>query len=424
MAILQNKRAIGWLLAAALVCLALLTAPPSAHAQAKNSCLECHSVLDPPYQIKEQDYSHDIHAQKGLGCADCHGGDPTSDENAMSRAAGFRGKPKRSEIPALCARCHADPAVMRRYNPSLRTDQLSQYVTSVHGKRLAAGDTKVAVCIDCHGVHGIRPASDPRATTHPLNVPGTCARCHANADYMKGYGIPTDQHAGYRASVHYAALTEHGDLSAPTCVTCHGNHGATPPGVASVQFVCANCHVFQAQLFAGSPHKAAFEQASLPGCVTCHSNHRILAPTDAMLGAGPKSICTSCHTQGDTGYQAATALQQSIASLSAAIARSDEILDRAERSGMEVSQAKLEQAQARDALTKARVNVHGLRVPAVDHEVQAGMKIAEAGRVAGEKALAEREYRRKGLGISVFAILAVLLGLWLYTRDIERPQQN
>ena len=49
-----------------------------------------------------------------------------------------------------------------------------------------------------------------------------------------------------------------GDLSAPTCTTCHGNHGATPPGFASVANVCSTCHVFQAQLFDSSPHKEAF----------------------------------------------------------------------------------------------------------------------------------------------------------------------
>ena len=67
------------------------------------------------------------------------------------------------QIPELCGHCHSDGAFMRKYNPSLRTDQLAQYKTSVHGKRLLQGDTKVAVCIDCHGVHDLRPASDPRS---------------------------------------------------------------------------------------------------------------------------------------------------------------------------------------------------------------------------------------------------------------------
>ena len=77
----------------------------------------------------------------------------------------------------------------------------------------------------------------------------TCSRCHSDAEYMKPYGIPTDQFANYTTSVHHEALTVNGDLSAPTCTTCHGNHGAVPPGVDKVQNVCGTCHVFQAQMY-------------------------------------------------------------------------------------------------------------------------------------------------------------------------------
>ena len=55
----------------------------------------------------------------------------------MSKAAGFRGKIERKQIPQLCGGCHSDGAFMRKYNPSLHTDQLSQYKTSVHGKLFA-----------------------------------------------------------------------------------------------------------------------------------------------------------------------------------------------------------------------------------------------------------------------------------------------
>ena len=174
----------------------------------------------------------------------------------MSRKAGWKGKIDRKQVPQLCGCCHSNPAYMRQYNPSLRTDQLDQYHTSVHGKRLAAGDTKVAVCIDCHSVHDIRPPSDPRSTVNPVNVAKTCSRCHSDAAYMKPYGIPTDQFAKYSTSVHHEAMVVRGDLSAPTCTTCHGNHGAVPPGVDKVQNVCANCHVFQAQMYEKSSHKA------------------------------------------------------------------------------------------------------------------------------------------------------------------------
>ncbi len=56
--------------------------------------------------------------------------------------------------------------------------------------------------------------------------------------YMKSYGIKTDQFANCEQSVHHDAMTVRGDLSAPTCSTCHGNHRAVPPGVARKQWPC------------------------------------------------------------------------------------------------------------------------------------------------------------------------------------------
>src|ERR1700693_3287639 len=158
--------------------LAIWIAAGVAHAQTPNTCLDCHSILDPPLQVTQEQFSHDIHAQKGLTCANCHGGDPAKDspDEAMNKSAGFRGKIERSQIPALCGKCHSDAAYIRQFNPSLRTDQFSQYQTSVHGKLFAKGDTKVAVCIDCHGVHDLRAPSDAASRVYPLNVAKTCAR--------------------------------------------------------------------------------------------------------------------------------------------------------------------------------------------------------------------------------------------------------
>jgi predicted CXXCH cytochrome family protein len=387
---------------------------------ASNTCVDCHSALDAPLQVTQNQYAQDIHAQKGLPCSACHGGDPTkADPEAMSKRAGFRGKIERKQIPALCGKCHSDGAYMRQYNPSLRTDQLAQYQTSIHGKRLAKGDTNVAVCTDCHGLHGIRAIKDTRSSVHPTNVAQTCARCHADAAHMKPYSIPTNQFAEYSASVHHEALAVRGDLSAPTCTTCHGNHGAAPPGVANVQNVCANCHVFQAQLFEGSPHKAAFAAAGLPGCVSCHSNHRVARPSDKMLGTGAAAVCTNCHTSGDAGYAVAGKLAENIGKLNAAADRSEEILDRAESSGMEVSQARSDQEQARDALTKARVSIHSSNANRVQQDIEAGMKTSQKTYAAGEQALKDRDYRRYGLGISVATILLVVIALGLYIRQIE-----
>jgi len=389
--------------------------------QIANTCLDCHSTLPDPLGVSQEKFSQDIHAQKGLTCASCHGGDPTSDDadKAMSPKAGWKGKIDRKQIPQLCGSCHSDPAYIRQFNPSLRTDQLDQYRTSVHGKRFAAGDTKVAVCTDCHSVHDIRPPSDPRSTVYPVNVAKTCSRCHADASYMKGYSIPTDQFAKYSASVHHQALAVRGDLSAPTCSTCHGNHGAVPPGVDKVQNVCSNCHAFQAQMYEKSTHKKAFDAASLPGCVVCHSNHAIRHPSDAYLGTGPEGVCMRCHKPGDHCDQAREQLLSSLTELDKAIKSANQILRVAESSGMEVSEAQLAQDQARDSLTKARVAIHSFQKNLVDEYIQAGLKIAAKNLQAGKQAMVERNYRRVGLAISLLAIGIVLAGLRLYIKKIE-----
>jgi len=389
--------------------------------QTANSCLDCHAALPDPLGVTPEKFSQDIHAQKGLSCVSCHGGDPASDDpdKAMSKNSGWKGKIERKQVPRLCGSCHSDPAYMRQFNPSLRTDQLSQYPTSVHGKRLAAGDAKVAVCTDCHSVHDLRAPSDPRSTVNPVNVANTCARCHADADYMKGYPIPTDQFAKYRTSVHHQALAVRGDLSAPTCPTCHGNHGAAPPGVDRVQSVCSNCHAFQAQMYEKSTHKEAFQAASLPGCVVCHGNHGIAYPTDAILGTGPDAVCMRCHTPGDKCDQARAGLLANLTRLDKAIKGADQILLLAESSGMEVSEARLRQDQARDSLTKARVTIHSFRTDLVDQDTQAGLKIAATNLQAGKEAMVERNRRRAGLGVSLIAIVMVLVGLRLYIKKLE-----
>lgn len=400
--------------------LLLLVFCGAARPQTQNTCLDCHSLLDPPLQVTQEQFSRDIHAQKGLTCASCHGGDPTHrDADAMSKQAGFRGSVRRAQIPELCGRCHSDAVFMRQHNPSLRTDQLSQYKTSVHGKRLAQGDSKVAVCIDCHGVHDLRPASDTRSRVNPLNVAQTCSRCHANAEYMKSYRIPTDQFDKYSKSVHHEAMTARGDLSAPTCTTCHGSHGAAPPGVDSVQNVCSTCHVFQAQMYDKSSHKVAFQAASFPGCVVCHSNHEITLPTDAKLGTGPEAACMRCHSPGDDCDQARAKLLGDLTRLADAIKSTDKTLNIAESSGMEVSEARLAQNEARDSLTKARVTIHSFQVDLVEQDIQAGLKIAAKSQAEGKTALVERGRRRVGLGFSLVAILIVLVGLRLYIRKVE-----
>ena len=214
-------------------------------------------------------------------------------------------------------------------------------------------------------------------------------------------------------------MAERGDLSAPTCATCHGNHGAAPPGVASVENVCGNCHVVFERLFDGSPHKEAFATMGLASCIVCHGNHDITAPTPAMLGVSEGAVCATCHSEGDTGYKTAAAMREKLDGLRAALASSEAILQTAEQSGMEVSQGQIELSSANESLVKARVQVHAFRLDGVEEAVAEGLKQAQTSYDIGKEALQERNFRRKGLAVSLLTIVLTMMGLWLAVRYIE-----
>jgi predicted CXXCH cytochrome family protein len=390
----------------------------------KDSCVECHKDMEGPLGEPVTLTKGDVHQSRGLSCSNCHGGDPSQDDpsGAMSPARGFIAKPKPQDVPRFCGKCHSDAEFIRKFNPALRVDQASEYATSVHGKRLASGDQNVATCTSCHGFHGIRAVKDPQSSVYATNVADTCAKCHADAEHMKGYNIPTDQFNKYKSSVHAAALYDRHDLSAPTCNDCHGNHGAAPPGVASVANVCGQCHVRQATLFQSSPHKTVFDAMQVGECIQCHSNHGIAQPSDEMLGSGPKSACTSCHTEGDGGYDASQKLRGMLDHLSARMTSAVEVLDRAERAGMDVSPARFQLSDAKDGLTQSRVLVHAFNVGEVEKSIDPALEIAARSEKAGEDALSEWSFRRKGLGVSLFFIVFLAALIYLKIRRIESRQ--
>jgi predicted CXXCH cytochrome family protein len=236
---------------------------------------------------------------------------------------------------------------------------------------------------------------------------------------MRSFKIPTDQFQNFKTSVHAKALYVKQDLSAPTCNDCHGNHGATPPGITSVANVCGQCHARQAELFQTSPHKAAFDQKGLAECITCHNNHAIATPTDQMIGTQQGALCINCHTNGDKGFVAGGYMRSRIDQLIASIDKSTGILNLAERKGMEVSKPKFDLKAATDALTHARVLIHSSSTAEVDKVVAPGLEVAGKGYQAGLDALAELSFRRKGLAVSLVFILLLALLVFLKIRQIE-----
>ncbi len=404
-----------------LVLAAQLAWPTPSTAQQQTpggNCIACHAALsDERLSAPARAFPDDIHAARGFGCADCHGPGLAG----MDPALGFLAKPEHEEIPQFCGRCHSSAQFMRQYNPSLRVDQVAEYETSVHGRRLTQfADIKVATCASCHPAHSIRPPSDPLSSVNPLNVAETCASCHGDVEYMAEYGISTNQHEAYQTSIHWHMMSEERDLSAPTCNDCHGNHGAAPPGVSWVGNVCRQCHAVMADHFAQSRHATTFAMLGVPGCATCHNNHEIQQANDSMLGLSEGAVCVRCHTSNDRGGQTASRMRGLIDSLRADFDSVSDILIRAEQAGMEVSEAQFELSGAQSALVTARAAVHSFDIELVSAETEEGFAITAEAHGHGLDALADLQFRRMGLAVSVTIILVLIAGLYLKLRDIER----
>lgn len=411
----------------ALTGITIFCVPETPFAQARaTQCVACHRassdvrLSEPAMQFAETD----VHRARDFSCADCHGGDGAATDAARAHdrgKAGFRGVPAGEAVVKTCATCHSDAERMRHYAPRQRVDQETEYATSVHGKKLAQGDRGVATCVSCHGAHGVRSVRDAKSPVYPTNVAATCATCHASPSHMAGRrlatGSPvsTTQLADYQASVHGAALAKGDTRGAPTCNDCHGNHGAAPPGVGAVANVCGTCHAVFAERFGTSVHKDLFEK----GCAECHGNHAVAKASDDLLGSTPPGVCATCHSGGDTGAHTADAMRTGLEQLKSAVDRSTSLIARIRNAGMEVGEQELALAEARTQLTLARTDLHASDRALLDPVFARGLSIVAGVDAAGQHALDELRFRRIGLGLSLAAILVVVVALVVKIRAID-----
>ncbi len=456
----------------------------SQESESSDQCFNCHSILDGKLKAPADLYKIDIHFRKGISCASCHGGNSKEEDmdKSMSKDAGFIGVPRGSQVMRICAKCHSseyetlsksvhgqsstgkgtiinncvtchgihnivpvkspsskvnganivatcsgchnDASFIKNYNPGLRVDQLEKYKTSVHGKKVFGGDSKAANCASCHGNHDIKKVNDPQSRVYYSNIPGTCNNCHGDAEYMKGYNIPTDQYEKYKKSVHGIALYVKGDKNAPSCNSCHGDHGATPPEVESISKVCGTCHVLNSQMFQESPHKEAFDSKGLHECGVCHNNHYIVKPTDEMIGTGEKSVCVKCHKENDEGYKTAFRMKYMIDSLIKDVDLANYFINEAEQKGMDVSDAKFDYNDIKKVLITTRTVLHYSDLEKYVNTIDEGFKITTKAKTTGKEAVEEYYFRRWGLGISTIFITILCIALYLKLRKTEREQKQ
>lgn len=156
------------------------------------TCAHCHAAI---FDV----YRNSVHGAALIEgnpdvptCVDCHGVHNIADPTTVQA---------RLRSPRICGDCHADAELMNKYDIS--TDVFDTYLADFHGSTVQIVEkvspdqpSNKAVCYDCHGVHDIRPATDPNSQVMKENLLDTCRKCHpdATADF------PDSWMSHYRAS--------------------------------------------------------------------------------------------------------------------------------------------------------------------------------------------------------------------------------
>lgn len=167
--------------------------PDSPRHKMASRCGRCHGAIYAQYISSAHGRSLlEVDNPDVPSCADCHEAHRQEDP----RTQAFRLK-----SPELCARCHADAKLMRKYD--LTPDVFNTYVADFHGRTVTLFDRKhpdqrinTAVCTDCHGIHDIQRTSDANSAVIKQNLLNTCRRCHPDAtvnfpDSWVGHFPPT-----------------------------------------------------------------------------------------------------------------------------------------------------------------------------------------------------------------------------------------
>jgi predicted CXXCH cytochrome family protein len=154
------------------------TPPDKPRTKIPRTCSKCHSAI-------YNDYLTSVHGQALVDnsnpdvptCINCHGVHNQEDP----RTTQFR-----LNSPKLCATCHANKAMMSKYNIS--TNVFQTYVADFHGTTVTLfqrespdQQTNAPVCYDCHGVHDMKSPSDPTSQVYRANLLKTCQKCHPDA---------------------------------------------------------------------------------------------------------------------------------------------------------------------------------------------------------------------------------------------------
>ncbi len=261
--------------------------------QVDSLCSQCHQGV-------EADINHGIHkkafAEGVITCVSCH----TAHEAQVSKDAISQN---------ACFKCHTNPKLfdgVKSDGGKELTLLVQSYEHSVHARSIK-NNGQGAACVDCHGSHTIKPASDPTSPVNRANVVKTCGKCHADVE------------KSYMNSSHGKALAA-GIGVAPVCTDCHKEHSIesvdnpnSPVSRAREPEICLNCHVNNKEVLKltgvsaafllsikSSVHIRALESGNLKAatCSDCHGAHDMLPAGDPASKVFKDNIPSTCGASG------------------------------------------------------------------------------------------------------------------------------
>jgi nitrate/TMAO reductase-like tetraheme cytochrome c subunit len=240
------------------------------------NCVACHDDASAKH-------ASGIHAQalaegrRGARCTDCHGAG-----HAVLPSSDAKSPTNHFNVPHTCAKCHDE-----------KDGLVSRFEDSIHGKALGKSGLKVAPnCVTCHSAHDVRDPRDEASPVHRASIARTCGSCHAGilARYETSVHAKAVAGGNTRAAVCTDCHTAHGirDVAVPAwklsviqeCGTCHsqslktyrdGFHGqASALGFTRVA-ACADCHGSHEILAVADPGSRVNKANLVQTCGRCHT---------------------------------------------------------------------------------------------------------------------------------------------------------
>lgn len=249
------------------------------------------------------DYVQGVHAAaraKGDAqaptCATCHGGHeilPVRDRNSRTYPL---------NVVKVCGDCHQKHAAPEPGKADGK-QQVSAYLESVHGRAVTEGLAVAATCADCHGNHRILPSSDPRSSVHRDNVPNTCGQCHVGVRETYAMSIHGEKLAAGESkapvctdchTAHHIARTNTPAFMLDIvneCGTCHSQNPADKGSDRKTSFYDTYRQSYHGQVTRLGVTRAA-------RCSDCHGAHdirRIADPASRLNGEHRVETCRKCH---------------------------------------------------------------------------------------------------------------------------------